>query len=254
VSRNDRPRPAPGREVEATRKNRIENPNEDRTGNRTENLATNWIENRAFGELLLWAMANYPDLLMTSGFNLNGVVLLDLAVRAGYRGEVVFVDTGRHFRETLETRDRVAERYPQVEVVTLRPAEGDLPECGAHDCCARRKLAPLRTHLEQRQPDALLTARSRFQSDTRASLPLVEPGGAHGLDRVNPLAYCSLGELESHARRHRLPVNPLYFRGYLSIGCEPATRAVRRGEAVRAGRWDGQGRIECGLWQGEEML
>lgn len=198
-------------------------------------------------KILHAALAAHPRIIMTSGFNLNGVVLLDLAVRAGFRGEVVFVDTGGHFPETLETRDGVARRYPEVSVVTLRPEGDELPECGADECCARRKVAPLLRFLEERRPEAMLTARSRFQGESRAHLPLLEPAAEP--TRVNPLAYRSRAELESYARRQRLPLNPLYARNFLSIGCAATTRAVRSGETLRAGRWAGQGRSECGLWQ-----
>jgi phosphoadenosine phosphosulfate reductase len=204
-------------------------------------------------EVLAWALDSYPNLMMTSGFNLNGIVLLDLAVSAGYRGEVVFVDTGRHFPETLETRDRVAERYSEIAVITLRPDSVELPECGAVDCCARRKVGPLRGYLDRRVPDALLTARSRFQGESRAKVTQVEQAGG-ARDRINPLAYSTLRELESYARDNELPVNPLYRRGFLSVGCAPMTRSVGPGEAFRAGRWDGQARIECGLWQEEGGL
>jgi phosphoadenosine phosphosulfate reductase len=204
------------------------------------------------GEVVARALEEHPDLLMTTGFNLNGVVLLDVAVRAGFRGEVVFVDTGGHFPETLETRDRIAERYRAIEVVTLRPTGSGLPACGSPECCERRKVSPLRSFLRERRVDALLTARSRFQGATRSRLRLVERSAERV--RINPLAYRSREELERYADEHGLPVNPLYRRGYASIGCAPTTRAVRPGEPERAGRWDGEARTECGLWLGEGDL
>jgi phosphoadenosine phosphosulfate reductase len=204
------------------------------------------------GEVVRRALEQYPGLLMTSGFNLNGVVLVDIAVRAGFRGQVVFVDTGSNFPETLRTRDRVAERYPMISVVTLEADDDDLPACGTGQCCERRKVAPLRRFLDKGRVGALLTARSRYQSETRARLALVE----HSADRIriNPLAFRSRHELESYASERDLPVNPLYRQGYVSIGCAPVTRAVRPGEAVRSGRWDGETKVECGLWHGDGAL
>lgn len=203
-------------------------------------------------ETIRWALESYPDLMMTSGFNLNGTVLVDLAVRAGFRGELVFIDTLSHFSETLQTRDEIAARYPEVTLTTLTPEGTELPACGAANCCTVRKVLPLRKFLEARQPSALLSARSRFQSETRAILNTVEDSGDY--IKVNPLVEWSQQDLERYAKERELPVNPLYWRGFLSIGCAPTTRAVRAGEDVRAGRWEGQNKTECGLWWGDKAI
>jgi len=203
-------------------------------------------------ETIRWALESYPDLLMTSGFNLNGTVLIDLAVRAGFRGELVFIDTLSHFPETLLTRDEIAARYPEVTLTTLTPQASELPGCGAPNCCEVRKVRPLRGFLEARRPAALLSARSRFQSETRAILNTVEDAGDYV--KVNPLVEWSQHDLETYAKNAELPVNPLYWQGFLSIGCAPTTRAVGEGEDVRAGRWEGQDKTECGLWWGEKAI
>ena len=203
-------------------------------------------------ETIRWALEGYPDLLMTSGFNLNGTVLVDLAVRAGFRGELVFIDTFSHFPETLQTRDEIAARYPEIILTTLTPQASVLPACGEANCCTVRKVEPLRTFLEAKKPSALLSARSRFQSETRAILNTVEDSGDYL--KVNPLVEWSQGDLETYAKNHDLPVNPLYWQGYLSIGCAPTTRPVRAGESVRAGRWEGQDKTECGLWWGDKAV
>jgi phosphoadenosine phosphosulfate reductase len=198
-------------------------------------------------EFLGAALTQHPDALMTSAFNLNGTVLLDLASRAGYAGQVVFVDTDYHFLETLQTRDRLKALYPQLKFVTLNAnlPKDDLYQTDTGACCARRKVTPLKNFLEQHKPSALLNARSRDQSSTRAEIDLREVG----TDRItyNPLAFWSKPDLEQYAISHGLPVNPLYWAGYRSIGCAPCTRAVLEGEDVRAGRWEGQ-KLECGLW------
>ncbi|MHA0040633.1 phosphoadenylyl-sulfate reductase [Deinococcus sp. PEB2-63] len=210
-------------------------------------------------DVIRWTLETHPDVLMPSAFNLNGVVLLDLAVKAGYRGEVVFVDTGYHFPETLATRDRLAARYPELTFVTLN--DGASPEDGQTDpalyssdpdaCCAVRKVAPLQAYLRERAPSALLNARSRDQASTRADIPFVEDGARV---KVNPLAHWTREMLETYAREQDLPVNPLYWDGFLSVGCWTCTRAVRPGEDARAGRWAGKGKTECGLWAGENRL
>ncbi|MCD0176946.1 phosphoadenosine phosphosulfate reductase family protein, partial [Deinococcus sp. 14RED07] len=164
-------------------------------------------------DVIRWALAAHGRVLMPSAFNLNGVVLIDLAAKAGYRGEVVFVDTGYHFPETLATRDRLAARYPELTFVTLN--DGANPEDGQTDpalyaadadaCCAVRKVAPLQAYLRAQAPDALLNARSRDQATTRADIPFVEQGARV---KVNPLAHWTRERLEAYAREHDLPVNP----------------------------------------------
>jgi phosphoadenosine phosphosulfate reductase len=198
-------------------------------------------------KLLRDAIAQHPDVLLTSAFNLNGTVLLDLAARAGFVGQVVFVDTDYHFPETLQTRDRLQALYPQLEFVGVSAnlPKDDLYLTDTTACCAVRKVAPLKTYLAQRNPSALLNARSRDQAQTRANIELREVN----TERVtyNPLAFWTRPDLEQYAISHGLPVNPLYWQGFLSIGCAPCTRAVAAGEDPRAGRWEGQ-KLECGLW------
>lgn len=208
-------------------------------------------------EVIEWALHHHPDLLMPSGFNLNGVVLIDLADQVGYQGEVVFVDTGYHFPQTLQTRDQLTARYPELEFVSLSaglpedPWEREQYRSDPNGCCAVRKVGPLQGYLQRKKPSALLNARSREQANTRAEIPFIEPGARL---RINPLAYWSKEQLEDYARQADLPVNLLYWEGFLSIGCWPCTRAVRPGEDARAGRWDGKGKTECGLWMGEKAL
>ena len=217
------------------------------------NQPAHWTPETSPLEVIAWALQHHPDVLMPSAFNLNGTVLIDLAAKAGYRGQVVFVDTDYHFPETLETRKRLMARYPELEFVTLSahlPLD-DLYQTDTDACCARRKVAPLQHFLEQTQPSALLNARSRDQASTRANIDFLEPGERL---RINPLAHWDRATLETYALEHELPVNTLYWDGFLSIGCWPCTRAVKPGEDARAGRWAGQGKVECGLWQGEKSI
>ena len=205
-------------------------------------------------EFIAWALETYPDVIMPSAFNLNGIVLIDFAARAGYTGQVVFVDTDYHFIETLQTRDALAKKYPQLEFVTLNaglPLD-DLYLTDTDACCAARKVAPLQNYLSQKNPSAVLNARSRDQASTRNEIPLIEHGGTRV--KLNPLANWTREDLETYAKEHELPINPLYFDGFLSIGCGPCTRAVRPGEDARAGRWAGQGKTECGLWVGQNAI
>ncbi len=201
---------------------------------------------------LSWALETYPDAIMPSAFNLNGTVLIDLANTVGYKNEIVFVDTAYHFTETLQTRDALAEGYPKLKFKTLTAGlEQDsnnppLYSTNPDACCAIRKVAPLETYLEKQKPSAVINARSREQSSSRTGIETIEHTTPR--IRINPLAHWSRQQLEDYAKEKNLPVNPLYWDGFLSIGCAPCTRAVRPGEDARAGRWAGTNKLECGLW------
>jgi len=195
--------------------------------------------------LILWAAGEYDRPAMTSAFGLSGVVLIDLVQNLHLGVPVLFVDTGFMFPETLATRDRLLAEYPDLVVLTLHPGEGAPEPMTAH-CCDQRKVLPMRRALTALRPDALLTARGRFQAVTRRDLLPVERDRSPV--RVNPLVSWTSSQIEEYAHEAELPYNPLYDQGYYSVGCKPCTRAVTSGEDVRAGRWDGLGKVECGLW------
>lgn len=168
--------------------------------------------------------------------------------------DVLFLDTGYHFSQTLQTRDRVIDSL-DVTVINVRPeltvAEQDA-RFGArlHDrdpaaCCAMRKVEPLRRALAGY--DAWLTGVRREESLTRAEAPLVTYDEAFGLVKINPLATWTVEQVRAHSEREMLPGNPLLAQGYPSIGCAPCTRPVAAGEDARAGRWAGLAKTECGL-------
>jgi phosphoadenosine phosphosulfate reductase len=201
-------------------------------------------------EIVQQAVLNYSDLTMTTGLNLSGTVLLDLATDEGFCGELLFVDTGFHFPQTLSLWGQLKDRYPMVNFITLteRGNESD-PEAlyltDPAECCSINKIQPLNRYLEQKRPRALLNARTQGSASTRSNLAPIEPGDPI---RFNPLFAWGQYDLEDYAERHRLDVHPLYQEGYLSLGCWPCTRAVRPGEDARAGRFNSQGRTECGIW------
>jgi phosphoadenosine phosphosulfate reductase len=205
------------------------------------------LENQTL-EYIQTALEQHPNTLMTTAFNLNGIVLLDLATRVGFVGQVVFVDTGYHFLETLIVKNHLHQKYQQVQWVTLnanRPID-NLWQTSTDACCTRNKVSPLKNFLEQQKPSALLNARSREQNSLRANIELREEKA----ERIhfNPLAFWTRAELERYAQEHQLELHPLYAQGYLSIGCAPCTRAVENNEEARAGRWSGSEKTECGLW------
>lgn len=208
--------------------------------------------------LVAWAWAGWKDrLAMTSAFGLSGVALCHIVARIAPQVPILFVDTGFHFPEVLETRDRIIRRYG-LDVRTIYPEPVPmtlssgvevkiLPAPMTDECCAQRKVAPMRAALEALGPKVLLSARGRFQAVTRQSLELVE--WERKPMRINPLARWTQADVEGFVQAHEIPYNPMYDQGYPSVGCVPCTRAVEQGEDIRAGRWDGLGKVECGLWR-----
>lgn len=172
--------------------------------------------------------------------------------------DVLFLETGYHFPETLRTRDRVAEQL-DVSVVDVLPTR-TVPEQDAdlgarlHDrdpaaCCALRKVEPLRRALSGY--DAWVTGVRREEGPTRAHTPLITFDQTFDLVKINPLVTWSFGQLMGYSHDYDLPENPLLHQGFPSIGCAPCTRAVAPGEDPRAGRWADSSKTECGLHPGE---
>lgn len=198
-------------------------------------------------EIIKWAMSTYPDLVMTTGLNISGIVLLDIASKAGFAGDLVFVDTGFHFPETLLFWDQLASKYHGVSFVKLNSGidTGNLFESNPIQCCEVNKVSPLERYLSEKSPAALLNARTRDSAQGRESLKVFEGGTP---SYVNPLVNLDRTGLEDYAKRNSLGLHPLYQQGFLSMGCWPCTKVVRPGGDPRSGRFAGQGRTECGLW------
>lgn len=168
--------------------------------------------------------------------------------------DVLFLETGYHFPETLATRDRVAAALPVhvVDVVPERTVAEQDAEFGAElfardpgACCAMRKIEPLRRALAEY--DAWITGVRRDEGPTRANSPLVTWDEGFSLVKINPLVLWTFDEVMAYSRARDLPENPLLTQGYPSIGCLPCTRKVAPGEDPRAGRWSGFAKTECGL-------
>jgi phosphoadenosine phosphosulfate reductase len=172
-------------------------------------------------------------------------VVVDLAVSVDPAIEVLFLDTGFHFPETLAYVEQVRDRYQlNLKVVTPGP-EAEAWPCGSRRCCELRKVVPLDAALVGR--GAWLTGLKRVDAPTRAAAPIVSWDERRGLVKVNPMATWTDEDVARYSADHGLPVHPLVERGYLSIGCAPTTRPVRPGEDPRAGRWAGTDKTECGL-------
>lgn len=203
--------------------------------------------------VLGWASRAFGKSLAVTAA-MGDTVLAHLASRAAPGTDVLFVDTGYHFIETIGTVDAVRSTYP-VRLLSITPKEsvaeheaarGVLHRTDPDACCAMRKVAPLNRALGGYR--AWATGLRRDESPTRGETPTVSWDGRRGLLKLAPIAGWTEEDVEAYAKEHPdLITNPLLMDGYRSIGCAPCTRAVVEGEDARAGRWAGRSKTECGL-------
>ncbi len=204
-------------------------------------------------DVLRWAVGTFGSRFCVTS-SMEDAVVAHLAARVVPGVDVVFLDTGYHFPETIGTRDAVA-AVMDVRVITLTPrqsvAEQDA-EYGPrlHDrdpdlCCALRKVKPLEEGLTGY--DAWATGLRRDESPTRANTPVVGWDARRGKVKVSPIARWTQEDVDAYVTEHGVLSNPLLTDGYASVGCAPCTRRVLAGEDPRAGRWAGRAKTECGL-------
>lgn len=196
------------------------------------------------------------EVALVSSFGAESAVLLHLVASVDRSVPVLFLDTDKHFPETLAYRDRLVDRLGLTDLRVLRP---DPAELAARDdtglrwsydpdgCCDLRKVRPLERALAGF--DATITGRKAFQADTRAALPRfeIDASDAQGRLKVNPIVSWQRADLDAYLDRHDLPRHPLVAQGYPSIGCAPCTSRVAPGEDPRSGRWKGWDKTECGI-------
>jgi phosphoadenosine phosphosulfate reductase len=192
------------------------------------------------------------DAAIVSSFGAESAVLLHLIGSIDPSVPVLFLETGKHFPETLAYRDSLVELIGLVDVRNITP---DLATIDKRDetglrwsydpdgCCEIRKVIPLKAALAPF--DAQFTGRKAFQSKTRTALPRFEV--EEGRLKVNPLADWDKARIDAYMAHHLLPTHPLVEQGYLSIGCAPCTSVVKAGEDPRSGRWRGWEKVECGI-------
>jgi len=232
-------------QVELTRLHSIAN----RLGDEWDALPTREVLKRA---LLKDGFVSNPALVSSVGA--DSAVLLHMVSLIEADTQVIFLDTGFHFPETLVYRNQLMETLglKNVRSATVDPiaekrldARRRLHLSDPDSCCQLRKVSVLDRHL--RMNDAWISGQRRSQSMTRSSVALVEVDEARGKLKFNPLANWSDSDIAAYKVEHALPEHPLVPKGFPSIGCHPCTSAVRAGEEQRAGRWRGQERLECGL-------
>lgn len=204
-------------------------------------------------QLLEWTAETFGDRFIVAS-NMQDAVLVELAARARPGVDVLFLDTGYHFAETIGTRDAVETVY-DVKIVNARPEHTvaeqdsllgkDLFGRDPNRCCALRKVVPLQNTLAGY--DAWVTGVRRVEAPTRANTPLVTYDDKFGLVKINPIAAWTDEDMDAYIAEHNILVNPLVAEGYPSIGCAPCTAKPAPGTDKRSGRWAGTGKIECGL-------
>jgi phosphoadenosine phosphosulfate reductase len=212
------------------------------------------FENKSPEELIKWAVETFPNITLACSFGAEDVVLVDMLQKISPKTDIFYLDTDLHFKETYETRDKLAAHYGLQFVragaeLTLEAQAAqygeELWKSNPNECCNLRKVEPLTTILGKYE--AWITGIRRDQAPTRANAKKVEYDVKFGLVKFNPLADWTTEDVWDYIRNNDVIYNPLHDQYYPSIGCEKCTRQVLPGEDPRAGRWSGHEKTECGL-------
>ncbi len=220
---------------------------------RARRLAMQFSASEA-GEILHYAIKKeFPGkIALVSSFGAESAALLHLVAEIDPATPVIFLDTEKHFAQTLSYRKKLAKTLGLTDIRDIQPdkteieardPDGDLWQRNADACCTLRKVVPLKGALDGF--DAWITGRKQFHGGGRVNLPAFEASGEH--IKVNPLIRWTPEDVEEYAAAQELPPHPLVEQGYPSIGCWPCTHPAAAGEDVRAGRWRGAAKTECGI-------
>jgi phosphoadenosine phosphosulfate reductase len=239
----------------AARENRATH-TEGRSPEELRELVSHWgaeLELAPAETIIEWAAATFGERFCITS-SMGDAVLAHLASRVVPGIDVVFLDTGYHFVETLGTRDAV-EATMDVNLLTITPVQSvaeqdategkDLFRTDPDRCCALRKVAPLQQALSGY--DAWATGLRRAETSNRVIAPVIGWDAKKQKVKVSPIARWSDEQVETYVAEHGVLVNPLAYDGYPSIGCAPCTRRVAPGEDARSGRWAGTSKTECGI-------
>ncbi len=219
------------------------------------------FENKPAGELLKYFLEYFGDkIAFSTSLGLEDQVITHMISQIDKTAKIFTLDTGRLFPETYDLIDRTAKKFG-VTVDVYFPDAADVENMVREKginlfydsienrkfCCEVRKLRPLARAIKNL--DAWITGLRRDQAVTRKNLKKVEWDQNNNLLKINPLADWNLEQVESYIKEYKVPVNPLHKKGFVSIGCQPCTRAIEPGEDIRAGRWwwENPETKECGL-------
>ncbi len=194
-------------------------------------------------KIVQWATDRYGPRLSIAA-SMTDAVLIDITTKINPAIEVVFIDTGYHFPETLETVEEVRRRYGlNLRIMTVAPHDEALWEADPENCCSAVKVGQLDRALATQE--AWMSGLRRTEAVTRANAPILSRD-LRGLVKINPLATWTDDDVAAYVEEHDVPVNPLIERGYTSIGCQPCTQLPDSNDP-RSGRWNGRAKTECGL-------
>jgi len=229
---------------------------EGRSSEELRELVSHWgaeLELAPAETIIEWAAATFGERFCVTS-SMGDAVLAHLAASVVPGIDVVFLDTGYHFVETIGTRDAVAATL-DANLITITPTQTvaeqdatygkDLYRTDPDLCCKLRKVQPLQESLEGY--DAWATGLRRAETHNRVIAPVVGWDAKKGKVKVSPMARWSDEQVERYIAENGVLVNPLAYDGYPSIGCAPCTRRVAPGEDPRSGRWAGTGKTECGI-------
>jgi phosphoadenosine phosphosulfate reductase len=204
-------------------------------------------------DVIAWATQTFGSRLCITS-SMTDAVIIDLASKVVPGIDVLFLDTGYHFAETIGTRDAVSVVYP-VNVISVTPPttveqqDAELgPKLYSRNpdlCCYLRKVVPLEQALDPY--DAWLTGVRREETDTRTDTKVVQWDAKRQMVKVNPIVEWSQDDVDAYIAEHGVLVNPLVYDGYPSIGCRTCTARVAPGADPRSGRWVGTAKTECGI-------
>jgi phosphoadenosine phosphosulfate reductase len=194
-------------------------------------------------KIVRWAVDSFsPHLCLTA--SMQDAVLVDLATKVDPGIEVVFIDTGYHFPETLETVEVVRRRYGlNLRIMTVAPHDEALWRVDPENCCSSVKVGQLDRALATKA--AWMSGLRRDEATTRTDAPIVARD-LRGLVKINPIATWAHADVEAYIEANDVPVNPLLAQGYPSIGCMPCTTLPTDASDLRSGRWAGR-KTECGI-------
>ncbi|HKY13544.1 MAG TPA: phosphoadenylyl-sulfate reductase [Microthrixaceae bacterium] len=202
------------------------------------------FETAPASKIISWAVESFGPYLSLAA-SMADALLIDLATRVDPAIEVVFIDTGYHFPETLETVETIRRRYGlNLRMMTVPPHAEELWKVDPENCCSALKLGQLDRALAGKA--AWMSGLRRDEAPSRTNAAIVGRD-LRGLVKVNPIANWTQAECDAYLAEHDIPYNPLLDQGYGSIGCWPCTSPVADGEDPRSGRWANTDKTECGL-------
>ena len=202
------------------------------------------FERLSASKIIQWAVDSFGPYLSLAA-SMADALVIDIATKVDPAIEVVFIDTGYHFPETLETVERIRRHYGlNLRMMTVAPHAEELWIPDPENCCSAVKVGQLDRALNGKA--AWMSGLRRDEAPSRAGAPIVgrDP---RGLIKVNPIANWTQLDCDGYLADHDIPHNPLLDQGYPSIGCWPCTKPVADGEDPRSGRWAGKDKTECGL-------